>query len=82
MKDYEVENMKAWQGGGGFSVDGSVKLHKNDCKGLERLLRYCARPIFASEKLQQLSNNLLIYKPDKQWKNSSGQSYAQLPITL
>lgn len=82
LKDYEVENMKAWQGGGGFSVDGSVKLHKNDCKGLERLLRYCARPIFASEKLQQLSNNLLIYKPDKQWKSSNGQSYAQHPITL
>jgi len=67
---------------GGFSVDGSVKLHKNDSKGLERLLRYCARPIFASERLQQLSDNTLIYKPDKQWKNSNGQSYAQHPITL
>lgn len=82
LKDYEVENMISWQGGGGFSVDGSVRLHKNDSKGLERLLRYCARPIFASEKLQQLSNNLLIYKPDKQWKSSNGQSYAQHPITL
>ena len=82
LKDYEVENMKSWQGGGGFSVDGSVQLHKNDRKGLERLLRYCARPIFASEKLEQISDNLLIYKPDKQWKSSNGHSYAQHPITL
>ena len=82
LKDYEVENMKSWQGGGGFSVDGSVKLHKNDCKGLERLLRYCARPVFASERLQQLSNNTLIYKPDKQWKDSNGQSYAQQAIAM
>ncbi|MCP4413433.1 MAG: hypothetical protein GY808_12815 [Gammaproteobacteria bacterium] len=55
-------------------------MHKNDSKGLERLLRYCARPVFASERLQQLSNNLLIYKPDKQWKNSNGQSFAQHPM--
>jgi len=82
LKDYEVENMKSWQGGGGFSVDGSVKLHKNDYKGLERLLRYCARPVFASEKLQLLSDNTLIYKPDKQWKDSNGQSYAQQPIAM
>ncbi len=82
IKDYEADNMKSWQGGVGFSVDGSVKLHKNDSKGLERLLRYCARPVFASERLQQLSNNLLIYKPDKQWKNSNGQSYAQHSITI
>ena len=82
LKDYEVKNMKSWQGGGGFSVDGSVKLHKNDCKGLERLLRYCARPVFASMRLQQLSNNTLIYKPDKQWKDSNGQSYAQQAITM
>ena len=82
LKNHEVENMKTWQGGGGFSVDGSVQLHKNDRKGLERLLRYCARPVFASERLQQISDNTLIYNPDKQWKNSNGQSYVQHPISL
>jgi hypothetical protein len=56
-------------------------LHNNN-KGLERVLRYCARVILASEKLQRLSDNTLVHKPDKQWKKSNGQSYAQHPISL
>jgi len=74
LEDYEVDNMKTWQGGGGFSVDGSVKIHKNDRKGLERLLRYCARPVFASERLKKLSDDRLIYKPNRQWKTTTGQN--------
>lgn len=41
-------------------------------KGLERLLRYCARPVFASERLKKLSDDMLIYKPTKQWKSHTG----------
>ena len=41
-----MENMKTWNGGGGFSVNGAVRIHENDREGLERLLRYCARPPF------------------------------------
>jgi hypothetical protein len=36
---------------GGFSLDAVVRIEATDRKGLERLLRYCARPIFASERL-------------------------------
>lgn len=34
-----------------FSVDGSVRIEGADRTGLERLLRYCARPPFALEHL-------------------------------
>jgi hypothetical protein len=33
--------------GGGFSVDAGVRIEAPDRAGLERLLRYCARPPFA-----------------------------------
>ena len=33
--------------GGGFSVDAGVRIEAADRAGLERLLRYCARPPFA-----------------------------------
>jgi hypothetical protein len=39
------------QHGGGFSVDASVCIGSDDRVGLERLLRYCARPPFAMERL-------------------------------
>ena len=35
----------------GFSLDASVRIEANDRAGLERLLRYCARPVFASVRL-------------------------------
>ncbi len=37
--------------GGGFSVHADVCVSAHDKAGRERLLRYCARPIFASERL-------------------------------
>ncbi len=43
--------MRQWEHGGGFSLDAAVRIEATDRKGLERLLRYCARPIFASERL-------------------------------
>ncbi|MBM4201290.1 MAG: IS91 family transposase [Gammaproteobacteria bacterium] len=43
--------MLGWDHGGGFSVDAAVRVPAWDRAGLERLLRYCARPIFASERL-------------------------------
>jgi len=35
--------MGQWAHGGGFSVDGSVRIEAADRAGRERLLRYCAR---------------------------------------
>ena len=40
--------------GGGFSVDASVRIEADDRPGLERLLRYCARPPFALERLEAI----------------------------
>ncbi len=41
-----------WSHAGGFSVDASVSIGARDRRGLERLLRYCARPVFALERLE------------------------------
>jgi hypothetical protein len=47
-----VENMLTWQASDGFSLDASVRIHGSDAPGRERLLRYCARPPFALERLR------------------------------
>ena len=43
--------MLAWDHGGGFSLDASVRIGAPDRAGLERVIRYCARPPFALERL-------------------------------
>jgi hypothetical protein len=48
--------------GGGFSVDAAVRIEGADRAGLERLLRYCARPPFALEHLQQRDAEHLVYR--------------------
>ncbi len=37
---------------GGFSIDASVQIAAHDRAGLQRLLRYCARPPFALERME------------------------------
>ena len=37
----------------GFSVDAGVCIEAHDRAGLERLLRYCARPPFAMDRLRK-----------------------------
>ncbi|MFQ5516345.1 MAG: transposase [Acidimicrobiia bacterium] len=46
-----VAEMSEWEHGGGFSLDASIRIGPNDRAGLERLLRYCARPAFSRERL-------------------------------
>ncbi|MGF1548785.1 MAG: transposase [Thiotrichales bacterium] len=46
-----IDNLRAWSHGGGFSVHAEVRVPAWDKAGRERLLRDCARPIFASERL-------------------------------
>ncbi len=41
---------------GGFSIDASVAIPPWDRAGLERLLRYCASPPFALERLEVSSS--------------------------
>ena len=48
-----------------FSVDASVRIEADDRAGLERLLRYCARPPFALERLEAIDAQRLIYRLSK-----------------
>jgi hypothetical protein len=56
----DARDMAGWHHGGGFSLDASVKIEGPDRSGLERLLRYCARPPFALERLEQLGDDQLL----------------------
>ena len=64
--------MAQWQHGGGFSVDASVRIETADRAGRERLLRYCARPPFALERLRQLDGEQLSYDHPKSGPGGSG----------
>ena len=44
---------------GGFSVEAGVRIAAPDRAGLERLLRYCARPPFAMDRLKQRGADLV-----------------------
>ena len=60
-----AEEMAAWDHDGGFSLDASVRIEADDRSGLERLLRYCARPVFALERLRQIDPEHLAYESVK-----------------
>jgi hypothetical protein len=49
---HTVDDMLTWQGTGGFSVDAAVRIQGSDRAGRERLIRYCARPPFALDRLR------------------------------
>ena len=61
----EGQAMIACEHDGGFSLDTSVRIEAHDRQGLERLLRYCARPAFAQERLRQLDPEHLVYESKK-----------------
>jgi hypothetical protein len=45
-----ARHRRGWEAGGGFSVDASLRVEAHDRAGLERLLRYGARPPLARER--------------------------------
>ena len=51
-------------GSGGFSVDASVRIEGEDRAGIERLVRYCARPPFALERLHALDSAPALASPE------------------
>ena len=65
LEEEEAQDMLNWPHGGGFSVDGEVGIEAKDRKGLERLLRYCARPAFALERLREIDPEHLVYESVK-----------------
>jgi hypothetical protein len=77
----ERKEMARWDHGGGFSLDASVRISGNDRQGLERLLRYCARPPFAADRLEELDRHRLIYHLTK--PNADGRTQLILsPLEL
>jgi hypothetical protein len=68
----DARAMGQWQHGGGFSVDGSVRIEATDRTGRERLLRYCARPPFALERLRELNPERLVYDHPKSGPGAGG----------
>ena len=61
---FEAKEMLAYRHSG-FSVDTSVCIAVKDRVSLERLLRYCARPPFAMERLRKAGGEL-VYRCAKQ----------------
>ena len=69
LEPHEADDMLTWDHGGGFSLDASVRIEATDRAGLERLIRYCARPPFALERLHLVDgrSDQILYvlpKPD------------------
>jgi len=56
-----VHTMDAPDHPGGWSVDTSVTIPGWDRHGLERLVRYCARPPLSQERLGRASDQMLVY---------------------
>jgi len=57
----DAKDRGAWQHEGGFSLDASVRIEGHDRPGLERLLRYCARPPFALERIERVEDERILY---------------------
>ena len=73
----DAKEMLSWEHGGGFSLYASARIEENDREGLERLLRYCARPSFALERIEEVDSETIIYhSPD-----SSEEGATQLRLT-
>ncbi len=62
LEPEDAEAMANWAHGGGFSLDASVRIEGTDRPGLERLLRYCARPAFALELWREVDAEHLVYE--------------------
>ncbi len=56
-----VHTMDTVDHAGGWSVDASVTIPGWDRRGLERLVRYCARPPLSQERLSRLNDETLVY---------------------
>lgn len=71
--------MRLWGHEGGFFLNADVTVEAWDRAELERLHRYCARPIFASERLQWFEKNQrLVYRLPK--PSPDGQTVLYLTL--
>jgi hypothetical protein len=68
----DAQAMAQWEHGGGFSVDASVRIEAADRAGRERLLRYCARPPLALDRLRELDPERLLDESNKPGPGGNG----------
>ena len=61
----DAKTMAEWEHGGGFSVDAEVRIEAHERDGLERLLRYCAQPAFALERMREIDPEHMVYESVK-----------------
>ena len=64
LESCDAKDMLAYQHSG-FSVDAGVCIEAHDRAALERLLRYCARPPFAMDRLRK-EGDALVYRCARQ----------------
>ena len=64
LESFEAKEMLAYKHSG-ISVTAGVCIEASDRAGLERLLRYCARLLFAMDRLRKAGNEL-VYRCGKQ----------------
>ncbi len=62
LDDVAVHTLDNLDHAGGWSVDGSVVIPGWDRHGLERLVRYCARPSMSGDRLGRLNADTLVYR--------------------
>jgi hypothetical protein len=55
----------------GFSLHANVSVPARDRDRLERLIRYCARPPLAIERLEPLPDGRLLYRFKRPWRNGT-----------
>ena len=59
-----ASDMLEWENSG-FSLNANLRIEAHDREGLERLIRYCARPVFASERLDRALESLRYTLPQR-----------------
>jgi hypothetical protein len=55
----------------GFSLHANVATQAHDRQRLERLIRYCARPAIAAERLEVLADGRLLYRFKRPWRDGT-----------
>jgi hypothetical protein len=76
----DVREMLAWENSG-FSLDATVCVGAHDRAGRERLLRYCARPPFALERLELLDDERIVYRLAKPQRDGT-TALTLMPLEL
>jgi hypothetical protein len=68
----DARQMLAWESSG-FLIDATVCIAGSDRAGLQLLLRYCARPQFALERIEQVNENRILYRFPKPQRDGRTQ---------